>query len=159
MGYRRVASVRTVPPVLTVTLLTTGTVTRTCRCVKERTYMSDSTSLKSLNVLTTEGVAEAAGLSVGSVRVMVIRARKRAEAGRSLPTDLPTPDLSVFRSPLWKKSTITAWMKRREKAGLGASSTSPAKKAEPKKAAKPAAKKASPKVAKKAVKKATKTAK
>lgn len=121
--------------------------------------MSDSTSLKSLNVLTTEGVAEAAGLSVGSVRVMVIRARKRAEAGRSLPTDLPAPDLSVFRSPLWKKSTITAWLKRREKAGLGTASTAPAKKAEPKKAVKPAAKKASPKVAKKAAKKATKTAK
>lgn len=118
--------------------------------------MSEPTSLKSLNVLTTEGVAEAAGLSVGSVRVMVTRARKRAAAGRSLPTDLPAPDLSVFRSPLWKKSTITAWVKRREKANLGAAAV----KAEPKKAAavkatKPVAKKAAAKsVAKKATKKA-----
>lgn len=117
--------------------------------------MSEPTSLKSLNVLTTEGVAEAAGLSVGSVRVMVTRARKRAAAGRSLPTDLPAPDLSVFRSPLWKKSTITAWVKRREKANLGAAAVkAEPKKAVPAKATKTVAKKAAKPVAKKATKKA-----
>lgn len=115
--------------------------------------MSDSTSLKSLNVLTTEGVAEASGLTVGSVRVMVTRARKRADEGRSLPTDLPAPDLAVFRSPLWKRSTITAWVKRREKAGLG---TSPDKAAPKKAAAKPASK---PTAKKSATRKAKKSAK
>lgn len=116
--------------------------------------MSEPTSLKSLNVLTTEGVAEAAGLSVGSVRVMVTRARKRAAAGRSLPTDLPAPDLSVFRSPLWKKSTITAWVKRREKANLGAAAVKAEPKKAPVKATKPVANKAAAKPAKKATKKA-----
>ena len=81
--------------------------------------MTETPTLQSLNVLTTEGVAEAAGLSVGSVRVMVTRARTRREQGRSLTTDLPAPDLFVYRSPLWRKSTITKWIKSRKAANLG----------------------------------------
>lgn len=76
--------------------------------------MDDAQALKNLNVMTTEGVAAAAGLTVGTIRVMVVRTRKRRDEGDPLPTDLPEPDLMVFRSPLWRKSTITQWLKRRE---------------------------------------------
>jgi len=76
--------------------------------------MSDVQALKNLNVMTTEGVAEASGLTIGTIRVMVVRSRKRRAEGISLPTDLPEPDLMVFRSPLWRKSTITQWVKKRD---------------------------------------------
>lgn len=76
--------------------------------------MSDAQALKNLNVMTTEGVAEASGLTIGTIRVMVVRSRKRRGEGISLPTDLPEPDLMVFRSPLWRKSTITQWVKKRD---------------------------------------------
>jgi hypothetical protein len=76
--------------------------------------MDDAQALKNLNVMTTEGVAAAAGLTVGTIRVMVVRSRKRRDEGAPLPTDLPEPDLMVFRSPLWRKSTITQWIKKRD---------------------------------------------
>lgn len=80
--------------------------------------MTDSPALTALNVLTTEDVAHAAGLSVGSVRVMVARTRTRRDQGRAIPTDLPKPDVMVYRSPLWRKSTINQWLKKREAANL-----------------------------------------
>lgn len=68
--------------------------------------------------MTTGDVASASGLGVGSVRVMVARARARREEGRALPTDIPVPDVMVYRSPLWSRETIAAWLQRREDAGL-----------------------------------------
>lgn len=80
--------------------------------------MAESPVLKTINMVSTEGVAEAAGLKVGSVRVMAARAKKRREADRSLPTDLPAPDFYIFRSPLWRKSTVNKWLKARRAAHM-----------------------------------------
>ena len=95
--------------------------------------MTESAALATLNVMTTGDVAAVSGLGVGSVRVMVARARARREGGRALPTDIPAPDVMVYRSPLWTRETIAAWLQRREDAGL----------ATPKQEAKPAGKKKS----------------
>lgn len=80
--------------------------------------MTESAALATLNVMTTGDVAAVSGLGVGSVRVMVARARTRREEGRALPTDIPAPDVMVYRSPLWTRETIAAWLQRREEAGL-----------------------------------------
>lgn len=96
---------------------------------------TETPSLESMNLLTADNVAKAAGLTVGSVRVMVVRARHRREEGRALVTDLPAPDLTVFRSPLWRKSTITKWIKTREKVfgTQDSRKSAPPRKATPKK--------------------------
>jgi hypothetical protein len=106
--------------------------------------MSESPVLKTMNMVSTEGLAEAAGLKVGSVRVMAARARRRREMSRPLPTDLPEPDFYLFRSPLWRKSSVTKWLKAREAANLVPTSS--------KTQAKPPAKTSAKKVAKKAAK-------
>lgn len=69
-------------------------------------------------MLTTRDVADASGLSVGSVRVMVARSKVRRDAKRSRPTDIPVADFMVYRNPLWSRETIAAWIQRREDAGL-----------------------------------------
>ncbi|TXH09952.1 MAG: hypothetical protein E6R04_06715 [Spirochaetes bacterium] len=90
--------------------------------------MTESPVLKTMNMVSTEGLAEAAGLQVGSVRVMVSRARRRREMSRPLPTDLPEPDFYLFRSPLWRKSTVTKWIKARKAANLDVPAKAPAAK-------------------------------
>ena len=102
--------------------------------------MTESAALATLNVMTTGDVADVSGLGVGSVRVMVARARARREEGRALPTDIPAPDVMVYRSPLWTRETIAAWLQRREEAGLTTSKTAKPAKSSAKKAVAEAAK-------------------
>lgn len=96
--------------------------------------MAESAALAALNVMTTGDVAAVSGLGVGSVRVMVARSRARREQGRALSTDIPAPDVMVYRSPLWSRETIAAWLQRREDAGLVIKSKKAPKSAHPKKA-------------------------
>lgn len=103
--------------------------------------MTESAALATLNVMTTGDVAAVSGLGVGSVRVMVARARTRREEGRALPTDIPAPDVMVYRSPLWTRETIAAWLQRREEAGLSPKPPKPSTKKSVAVAAKPAKRK------------------
>ena len=89
-----------------------------CAPIGRELTVTESAALATLNVMTTGDVAAVSGLGVGSVRVMVARARVRREEGRALPTDIPAPDVMVYRSPLWTRETVAAWLQRREDAGL-----------------------------------------
>lgn len=101
------------------------------------------------NTMTTEDVAARVDLEASSIRVMMWRARINRERGRVRPTDMPAPDFTVFRSPLWKSESIEKWVKAREANNLGgtpkgASAAKTARNAEPKKsrtAGKPSARK------------------
>jgi hypothetical protein len=66
------------------------------------------------DLLTLTDVAEMSGLALGSVRVYHTQANKARRAGKSLPTDLPEPDLIVVRTPTWRKATIEGWLEARE---------------------------------------------
>lgn len=116
-----------------------------CSPIGRELTVTESAALATLNVMTTGDVAAVSGLGVGSVRVMVARARTRREEGRALPTDIPSPDVMVYRSPLWTRETIAAWLQRREAAGLTAPKAAKPAKASAKKvvaaAAKPAKRK------------------
>lgn len=122
--------------------------------------MAENHSLLPLGVMTTEDIAKKTKLSVGSIRVMVSRARKRRKQGRALPTDIPLADFIAFRFPLWRIETVDEWIAVRKEHHL--TGKVPAKKAKPvaKTETKPA-KKVSVKTAKtetKTVKKAPKKA-
>lgn len=72
--------------------------------------MSENRSLLPLGVMTTDDIAKKTKLGVGSIRVMVSRARKRRREGRALPTDIPVADFIAFRFPLWRIETIDEWI-------------------------------------------------
>ena len=55
-----------------------------CAPIGRELTVTESAALATLNVMTTGDVAAVSGLGVGSVRVMVARARTRREEGLSL---------------------------------------------------------------------------
>jgi len=60
--------------------------------------------------LDTNTVADLIGVTAASVRLYLRRSRKRLAEGEELrPQDLPLPDLTVNRSPAWRRSTIDVW--------------------------------------------------
>lgn len=60
-------------------------------------------------VLSIEDVADAMGIKVSSLRVYAARSNKRRMDGLDSATNLPLPDFTFGRSPLWAESTIRDW--------------------------------------------------
>lgn len=69
-------------------------------------------------VVDSKALATAAGITVPSLRVLRSRAIKRREEKVSLPTDLPSPDGTIGRSPVWTTDTAQKWLNARAEAGL-----------------------------------------
>ncbi|QOC56090.1 helix-turn-helix DNA binding domain protein [Gordonia phage Clown] len=61
-------------------------------------------------------VADAAGWTIGSARQLYYRSRRNRETGAVSRTDLPAPLRMVSgRYPIWARSTIEDWIRRRDK--------------------------------------------
>lgn len=74
--------------------------------------------------LDTEGVAKQAGVATESVRIYLKRTRRRLRGGQALrPQDLPDADRTLGRSPVWRQSTIDAWLAARVGRGRPRSSS------------------------------------
>ena len=65
------------------------------------------------------GVADALGVSVGSARTYHTRASANRRAGEPKPGDLPAPDNTFGRSPVWKQTTIDRFLATRPGRGAG----------------------------------------
>lgn len=64
--------------------------------------------------LDTAQVGEMIGVSADTVRLYLKRTRKRIADGLPVrPQDLPLPDEQFRRSPVWRESTLNAWIVRR----------------------------------------------
>jgi len=74
--------------------------------------------------LDTEAVAARAGVTTDSLRVYLKRSRRRLAQGHGLrPQDLPLPDLTIGRSPAWRRSTIATWLASRAGPGRPAAAS------------------------------------
>lgn len=69
--------------------------------------------------LDTAGVAEMVGVSYYTIRFHLQQARANRKAGTSKPGDLPEPERTFGRSPVWRRSTIQAWVASRPGRGAG----------------------------------------
>lgn len=74
------------------------------------------TKVRADDVMDLPEVATAVGWTIQSARVMYSRSRWNREAGTPGRTDLPPPLRTVSgRYPIWTRSQIEAWVRRREK--------------------------------------------
>jgi hypothetical protein len=70
-------------------------------------------------LLTLTEIAERINVGVDSIRVYHQRATKNRKDGTPRPGDLPPPDQSFGRSPVWKLATIIRWEQNRPGRGVG----------------------------------------
>ncbi|GAA2732235.1 hypothetical protein [Streptomyces nogalater] len=64
--------------------------------------------------LDTAQVGDRAGVQPGTIRLYLKRTRKRVADGLPVrPADFPLPDDQAQRSPVWRSSTIDAWLAHR----------------------------------------------
>lgn len=64
-------------------------------------------------------VAEMVGVEYRTIRNYHQTAERRRREQDVRPGDLPEPDNIFGRSPVWKRSTITAWQRNRPGRGTG----------------------------------------
>lgn len=69
--------------------------------------------------LTLADVARVIDVSIDSMRVYHQRASRNRRAGKPRPGDLPEPDETFGRSPVWTDETISAWIAARPGRGAG----------------------------------------
>jgi hypothetical protein len=62
-------------------------------------------------------IARLAHISADSARTYHKRGTLNRENGDPRPGDLPAPDTYIGRTPAWHRSTITAWLAARPRAG------------------------------------------
>lgn len=65
------------------------------------------------------GVADALGVTVDSARTYHTRATTNRRNGAPKPGDLPAPDETFGRSPVWRESTIARFLESRPGRGAG----------------------------------------
>lgn len=70
-------------------------------------------------LLTLPDIAARIGVGVDSIRVYHQRATKNRKLGKPRPGDLPEPDQTFGRSPVWLESTIVKWEAKRPGRGAG----------------------------------------
>jgi predicted DNA-binding transcriptional regulator AlpA len=64
--------------------------------------------------LDTEQVGQRIGVSAATIRLYLKRTRKRISDNLPVrPQDLPLPDETFRRSPVWRESTVTRWIASR----------------------------------------------
>lgn len=64
-------------------------------------------------------VAKMIGVAYNTVRYYLQQARANRSLGVLKAADLPEPDRFFGRSPVWRRSTIEAWVKARPGRGVG----------------------------------------
>lgn len=69
--------------------------------------------------LTLADIARVIGVGIDSMRVYHQRASRNRRAGTTRPGDLPEPDETFGRSPVWSDETISAWIASRPGRGAG----------------------------------------
>lgn len=69
--------------------------------------------------LTLADVARVIGVGVDSMRVYHQRAMRNRRRNAPKPGDLPEPDETFGRSPVWSAETITEWINSRPGRGAG----------------------------------------
>jgi predicted DNA-binding transcriptional regulator AlpA len=73
----------------------------------------------SVAYLTLSDIAAVIGVGVDSIRVYHQRATRNRRSGSPKPGDLPKPDETFGRSPVWSSETINAWVESRPGRGAG----------------------------------------
>lgn len=63
--------------------------------------------------LDSEQMAKLGGLETESFRVALSRSRTNRRNGRDVPSDVPEPDHTFGRSPLWLPDTAQRWIDAR----------------------------------------------
>lgn len=71
------------------------------------------------NYLDLAAVADILGVSYDSVRTYHTRAKRNRRRGHTRPGDLPPPDATFGRSPVWLRDTISGWDRPGRGAGGG----------------------------------------
>ncbi|QYC54386.1 helix-turn-helix DNA binding domain protein [Microbacterium phage Pickles13] len=69
--------------------------------------------------LTLADIARVIGVGIDSMRVYHQRASRNRRAGETKPGDLPAPDETFGRSPVWSSDTVTEWIASRPGRGAG----------------------------------------
>ncbi len=70
-------------------------------------------------LLDLRAAAELVGVSYRTMRNYHQTAERNRRQGEVRPGDLPEPDDTFGRSPVWKRQTITAWKRHRPGRGAG----------------------------------------
>lgn len=58
-------------------------------------------------------MAESSGMTLPSFRVALTRSRSRRVREASIPTDVPEPDFTIGRSPVWTTKSHDSWLAAR----------------------------------------------
>lgn len=69
--------------------------------------------------LTLSDIARVIGVGIDSMRVYHQRAARNRRDGEVKPGDLPAPDETFGRSPVWDAATISEWIASRPGRGAG----------------------------------------
>lgn len=77
------------------------------------------------NYLTLPDIAARIDVGVDSIRVYHQRAAKNRRAGSPRPGDLPAPDNTFGRSPVWTEQTVADWIAARPGRGVGGGRKTP----------------------------------
>lgn len=77
------------------------------------------TQAKTQTFLTLSDVAAVIGVGIDSMRVYHQRAARNRRTGKPRPGDLPPPDETFGRSPVWSDETISEWIEQRPGRGAG----------------------------------------
>lgn len=67
------------------------------------------------DLLTMADIAPLAGMEISSLRTAYARAKVNRANGVEKPTDMPSCDYMVGRTPVWKPDTVLAWLKAKGK--------------------------------------------
>lgn len=78
-----------------------------------------TTKIQTPTYLTLADIARVIGVGVDSMRVYHQRAAKNRRAKTPRPGDLPAPDETFGRSPVWSSDTISEWIDARPGRGAG----------------------------------------
>lgn len=81
--------------------------------------MVHMTETKTVTYLALADIARVIGVGIDSMRVYHQRAARNRRDGTTKPGDLPPPDETFGRSPVWASDTITTWIAERPGRGAG----------------------------------------
>lgn len=66
-----------------------------------------------------EELSALTGVKVRALRTYLAKSRAHRAEGNPRPGDLPEPDLTIGKSPVWNVATVEAWLAARPGQGRG----------------------------------------
>lgn len=81
--------------------------------------MTETKTTAPVTYLTLADIARVIEVGVDSMRVYHQRASANRRKGTTKPGDLPAPDETFGRSPVWASTTVTEWIASRPGRGAG----------------------------------------